>query len=536
LNENASVKSIDVELHGPDLYNAKFTDLPGLFYVSGKNKDLPRLVNEMNQEHISQPNNVPVVVSAASTDPATNQAIQMVYELNRQDDSMGVLTKVDLTKNQNTDKVRQMLAGELEDYDLGHGWIATVLRNKKEVDMGMTVAEKEEMERMYFDKHPEFAPNGLETIRRRISDIQYDRIKDLIPSMMQEVDTRLVDLKHSGTFLTKIVDDPKSRLAGRLQTMIEKLVGSSLERAEFEEHLRNDFNEAITGYLNQAISPKDVYVPEYAPNTFIDRSIMKYHSGVRSRPSMYCEDNFGNLFRYGLVSPIVADNDAIATAYTGESSLATAIPTIHFFKDDPLGKKRLQWNKYLSRFFGSLLNDDNIQEIVYEITESRVLSYIRDNPEVGDDLTHKFAEYIVREIGQKAYEENIRFSVTSMIKTEKRPNISLMELAREITKMYPEAFTFEGGVFESYTRNNKKVQIEIYGEEFNEAYLKAVSVKLSDNIYRNIAVNLLDNMVRNLLEMTIDMFNKETVERETLRVNEKIQKLENIKNILKSFS
>ena len=78
--------------------------------------------------------------------------------------------------------------------------------------------------------------------------------------------------------------------------------------------------------------------------------------------------------------------------------------------------------------------------------------------------------------------------------------------------------------------------VEVYGEEFNEAYLRAVSNKLSDNIYRNVAVNLLDNMVRNLLEMTIDMFNKDTVEKETLRVTDKIRQLEKIKKILTSFT
>ena len=46
----------------------------------------------------------------------------------------------------------------------------------------------------------------------------------------------------------------------------------------------------------------------------------------------------------------------------------------------------------------------------------------------------------------------------------------------------------------------------------------------------------MDKMVRNLLEMTIDLFNKETVERETLRVNEKIGRLQNTKNILECFS
>jgi hypothetical protein len=41
-------------------------------------------------------------------------------------------------------------------------------------------------------------------------------------------------------FLKRALCDPKNRLAGRLQNMIEKLAGTSLDRAEFEEELRRD--------------------------------------------------------------------------------------------------------------------------------------------------------------------------------------------------------------------------------------------------------------------------------------------------------
>ena len=157
---------------------------------------------------------------------------------------------------------------------------------------------------------------------------------------------------------------------------------------------------------------------------------MKYHSDHISNPSMYTDDHFGDLFRYGLVSPLVEDDAAIQKAFQSESSLATAVPMIDLKNDDPKGKHRLQWNKSLGRFFGSLLKDDKIQGIVYDITIDRVLTYIKSDPEGADELTHKFAEYIVGEIGSKAYEENIQFSITSMINTEKRPNISLIVRAQ----------------------------------------------------------------------------------------------------------
>jgi len=534
LNDNTSVRAIDVEIHDPGVYNALLTDLPGLFYVSGEDPDMPQRVLDMNKEHIEKPNNIPVVVSSAANDPATNQAIQLVSQLGRRNDAMGVLTKLDLTKNQSTEKVRKMLAGELRDYHVGHGWFGCILRNKKENDMGMTVAEKEVLEKKWIEQHPNFAPCGVDAIRRRISDVQLERIKDNIPAMVEEVEARLEDLKQSGSFLTKIVHNPKERLAGRLKDMIESIVDTSPDRVDFEEKLRHAFHSQICEYLGAAISRENgTYVPDYSQSSYIERSIMKYQSGKVSKPSMYANDGFGDLFRYGLSSPMVADQDAIVKAYDAETCLATSLAIIQPVKDDPLNKKRRQWNRFLRSFHNALLRDGSVQDMVYTTTKTLLLDYLREMND-GDDLSHKFAEYCVNEIGQKTFDETIRGSITSTINAAKRPNVTLIEVVRELTKMYPQPFTFEGGMLESYTRNNKKLNLEVYSEDFNEAYLKAEACGLSDEVYRIVAVNWLDNMVRDLLEMTIEMFNPENVEKETQRVNGKIQKLSNIRDILKS--
>ena len=135
-----------------------------------------------------------------------------------------------------------------------------------------------------------------------------------------------------------------------------------------------------------------------------------------------------------------------------------------------------------------------------------------------------------------------------MIKTEKRPNVSLVELTRELTQMHPELFKFTGSLLETFTHQTRRLQVEVscclfpcvpviltasvpfrekkvYGTQFNDAYLRAVSTKLADNVYRNIAVNLLDNMVRSLLEMTIELFNAETIAVQQKAVGDKLVRL-----------
>ena len=539
LNNNPSVATIDIELYGPDKRTARFTDLPGLYYVDKANPSRPKDFRDINEQYLKEKNNIPVVVSSAASDSATNQAIEMVQSFGRDDESLGVLTKIDLTKHQSTTKVQKMLAGALPDYEMGRGWIATVLRNKRDVDAGITVSEKEEMEKEFFKKNPQFSPSGLDTIRQAISKIQYEGIKHNLPRILKDVEDRIQDLKQSTTFLSKMLTDPKNRLAGRLQGLIEKLVGTSLDRAEFEELLRKDLQHTINKHIFVALEhantnkERECYIEE---KHRLSSSLFDLHHSEKSSPEFYRNDHFADLFRYGLVSPLVADNESIQHACRTECMLGSSMPIVKFYKNDPLGKERAQWNRSLGRFFDSLLKDDKIQGIVYDITISRVLQYIKSDSDLeADDLAHKFAEYIVREIGSKAYEENIQFSIKSMIMTEKRPNISQSELTRHIAQMHPEKFTFKGTFFELFS-TRECLHVEVYGSTFNEAYIKAVASRLSDNIYRNIAVNLLDNMVRKLLEMTIELFNKDTVEKETIRVNEKLEKLRMTETILRRFT
>jgi len=262
---------------------------------------------------------------------------------------------------------------------------------------------------------------------------------------------------------------------------------------------------------------------------------MVYQSKNNSSPDKYTEDHFKELFSGGLVSPVLINQESIIEAYKTEALLATAVPVFEVFVNDPLGKKRMQWNNYLRKYFAALLGDNNIQNMVYTITEGLILKYINSDPDCDhDELTSTFAEYIVKEIGSEAYESKIRYSITAMINTEKRPHISQVEVCRHLAQMFKYHMTFKNGPFAGFS-SKKKIRIEIYSEYFNEAYLLAVAEKLSENIYRNVAVNLLDRMVEKLLEMTIDMFNKEQATRQQSKVSDKIQKLKDLKKIIDEF-
>lgn len=254
-----------------------------------------------------------------------------------------------------------------------------------------------------------------------------------------------------------------------------------------------------------------------------------------SNPDHYKIDGIKEIFSYGLISPIALDSKVIIDTFNKEVELGTAIPMIEPHIDDPLGKKRAQWNRYLSKYFSKLLADDNIHKIIYEITHKALLDYICNDVECVDDITKKFVEHMVTEIGNEAYESKIKYSITAMLNIEKRPQVSIFEIARYLCQMYSEYFTFTGGIFEPFQRDNTKLKVEVYGKEWNDAYLRVVSEKLIENCYRNVAVNLLDRMVEKLLEKCIDIFNKDYAQKEQNKVREKTDKLIEIRSIIASY-
>lgn len=533
LNLNSHINEIDVRIHSNDVYNSYLVDFPGLFYVSKDDPQLPKKVRKMSEKFLNDINNIPVVVSSAPQDPATNQGIQLLQKYNRENEAMGIITKTDLTHRMNTNIIESMLRGE--QYQLGYGYVSIVLRNKQDVDSGMTVAEKLEEEKEFYDSHPNFRPAGVLTMRKMISDIQFERIKDNIPKLLDDIDAKITQLKESENFLERLVNDPNNQLSIRLRMMIEKLVGSSLERAEFEDELKHEFKREIGSLINSTFPSEKGYLPVMSDDS-VDSGIFAYHSNHKSNPENYKVDSFAELFSYGLISPILANNETITKSFDYEKSLGCSMPMFDLNLNDPMGKQRLQWNKYLRRYFTNLLENDNIQKLVYDITERKILSYIYQDPEGCDELTRQFAEYIIKEIGSEAYESKIRFSITAMINMQKRPKISPYELSRHLAYIYKDQLKFDGSLSESiFSNKNKKIKVEVYGETWNDAYLRAVSEELAENCYRNVAVNLLDNMVEKLLEMTIDMFNKENAIKEKNKVNDKVKTLKELKEIIADY-
>jgi hypothetical protein len=531
LNKNPQSDKLNIVVHSPNVYNCVILDLPGLVAVAD-DKGLPEKLKKTSAEYMADPNIIPMIVHAAPSDPATSQAIKMSQKFTREADSIFVITKCDMVAQQKTGMIEQMLRGEK--YSKGMGAVAVVLRSDKDLDAGVTIEEQAKRETEFFKKYPSLKPCGLNSLRQLVSNTQYQRIKGIIPKLIGDIDGQIAALQISDTFLGNLVNNDQPKLAGQLHMMVEKLVPSALERAQFERHLKCEFKKAIEEYMIAAIQPDKQEFETILSAKYIDSNVRGYNLNHCTKPGMYKVDELREFFSYGQVSPIEMNNETLTASFNKELHLAMALAMFDPVIEDPLGEKRLRWSKFLNRFFASLLSNDNIHNLVYQITEKMLVTYIcEDN---NDQLAKQFADYMVKEIGGDAYTSHIKFSITALINIEKRPHISMIELVRHLTQLYLEYFTYKDGFFETFRKDKHRLKLEIYGPAWNLAYLKETTDQLSENCYRNVAVNLLDPMVRKLIEMTLDMFNKENAIKEQKKVNGKINKLRELREVIQSYT
>ena len=539
-NMNPRVTSINIKLYSPNTVNMFLTDCPGLFLVpDSNNPNLHHEIENMIIGYLKESNNIPVVISEAPTDPANNLALRlMASHPDRQADSIGVLTKTDMSIRQSLEIIQAML--DNKKYPLGGGWVAVVLRNKAELDAKMTVEGKIKDEKLFFQKYSSLQPSGVETMRRMISNLQFKKIKSTIPQLLMDIDTMILSLETSNSIFGTLMNDPAKTLPKKLELLISKLGNGSIERSEFEQELKQEFKRQIMTHIDTLLE-KNLNTPN--PGTKdVDRSLLNYlikdyvagADGHRLKPVALEDDHFKELFSFGLVSPIVVSDQTVKKAFNDEAILLASIGLLDPYVDDPLGKKRLQWNRALQKFFSMLTNDGYIQEIVYNTTERMILDYIKNDPEANDPLTIRFSEYMMKEISSSTYTEKIRFGIQSMINSEKRPNVNLAELGRHLFRNDPEFSIIHKNFFELPYK--KRIPLEVYGPHWKNAYLYEVADRIVDSCYSYVAVNLLDTMIQQLLEMTIDLINRNRIELEQSKITEKITKLKELKPIVAEYS
>src|SRR5690606_13159477 len=155
-----------------------------------------------------------------------------------------------------------------------------------------------------------------------------------------------------------------------------------------------------------------------------------------------------------------------------------------------------------------------------------------------EEISKSFTEYIVHSIGQLAFEDKIRYNISSLVNIEQRPYVNIYDIIKKILHLTKSNyFDYEQYWSISYCiRNNSrnKISLSLYSDLWNRVYLITVIDRLALNCYRIVAVNLVNKMVENLLNMVIGL-NKETSQKEQHIIKEKISILKQMKSDINSI-
>lgn len=530
LNMDKNINCIDCTIISPSVYNCTIVDTIGLIKISEQDNNLdPKKIKEKVIEYLKDKNNIFVLVSSATLDLANSQMLQLIKKYNRTSDTLGVLTKIDLTENQNTNIIKEVLKGNM--YKLGYGWIATKLRSDKDIKSGVSLRDSLQNELDYFNKN-HFSPSSISEIRKSIAYIQFQKFKEKLPSIIEEIEQRLYTLKSSQNFLDKIIDNTDDTFIEKLKKMVEKLVSSSRERAEFENKLRKKLKKILLKQLDTIypITNKPT-LSENLSEKQIDKKIYDYHAeNLTIASSLIDKEGIDDMLNSGYLSQIPINNETLNNAFENDCNLSSLMKCFELKIDDANESKKKKWIDYVEKYFSSLLDNLKLQNMIYETTEDMIIEYI--NTENDDDVSAKFADYMIKKIGRKVFEEKIRYCINSLILIEKRPYVSPCDIIKQIISISDSNY-LDFNQFWSITRtfsrpNSNKIEIELYSDLWNIAYIRNVIENLSRNCYRIVAVTLVDNMVSNLLNMVLEL-NKEKSMIEKESINEQILLLNQVK-------
>lgn len=546
LNLDHNIKHINCTILSPNVYNCTIVDTVGLIHVSEQDNKLdPKKIKQDTINYLKDPNNIFVLVSSAPSDLANSQMLQLIKKYKREKDTLGVLTKIDLIENQNQNNINDILAGR--NYRLGFGWIPTKLRSDKDIKNGVTLEQAIMNEHEYCqDKIFVNYNYGLSEIRKTISRIQLKRIKKNIPSIIKEIDERIASLRGSQNFLDKIINESDNSLAQKLTGMIEKLVGSSHERSKFESSLKYKLKEFLLDYMDTIFSTGEKFEIIYRlennlSDNHIDYNIYNYHvqnctiaENLSSKPNeLSTFSDLQEMLNSGFISSITLNDETLREAYKKEITIASLLPVFELKIDDPLNTKKMAWMKYLETYFSSLQSSNILQNKVYEITEQMLLKYIIDDCDENNNISKHFAEYIIRNIGQTAFEEKMRYSIGALVNIEQRPYVNIYDVIKQVILITKSPY-LDYNQFYAIRRffnrpNSNKIKLTLYSDLWNRVYLMTVIDRLALNCYRIIAVNLVNKMVENLLSMILSL-NKENSQKENEKITEKIELLKQIRN------
>lgn len=231
-NKGISKEPINLKIFSPHVLALTLVDLPGITKVpvGDQPENIEEQIQEMILEYISNPNAIVLAVTAANTDVANSDALQLAKAVDPYGNrTIGVLTKLDLM-DPGTDAADVLLNRV---YPLRRGYIATVNRGQKDINADLSIRDGLRKEEEFFSVHPVYSTDrnlqekcGTKILAKSLNNILMHHIRDVLPDVKNRITTMMTDVQQELDALGVPGQNTKNTLGGILLGLLSKFANN----------------------------------------------------------------------------------------------------------------------------------------------------------------------------------------------------------------------------------------------------------------------------------------------------------------------
>ncbi|KAH9827234.1 P-loop containing nucleoside triphosphate hydrolase protein, partial [Teratosphaeria destructans] len=192
LHKRFSDDILKIELVGPEHHHLSVVDVPGLFHNPTKFQTLEDLdiIRVLLEGYISDKRTIILAVMDARNNLANQEVFRMARAADPQGKrTVGIITKCDAVQAGDEDMVLKIAQNTVE--RLTHGWFAVKNRSTQDIQNGVTLQQRHQNERRFFQASPWNALSkdrvGVSALKQFLGKLLYDHIRGEFPTLVQDI-------------------------------------------------------------------------------------------------------------------------------------------------------------------------------------------------------------------------------------------------------------------------------------------------------------------------------------------------------------
>lgn len=227
-NLGISNQPISLKIYSPRVLALTLVDLPGMAKVpvGDQPENIEEQIHDMIMEYITNPNAIILAVTAANTDIANSDALQLAKVADPYGNrTIGVLTKLDLM-DPGTD-ASDVLMNRV--YPLRRGYIGVVNRGQKDINEDLSIQNGLRKEDQFFKSHPVYSTDrgvtpklGTKVLAKSLNNILMHHIRDVLPDVKNRITTMMADVQQELDALGSPDQQSRNSLGGTLLGLLSK--------------------------------------------------------------------------------------------------------------------------------------------------------------------------------------------------------------------------------------------------------------------------------------------------------------------------